>query len=106
TGNLGSAVLFSDSTFLSFISESFTPGSRLRFTLTITTSEDDGEFPDRFTFAILDRSGTPIPTLAPAGDSLFGFDLPSSANVDAFATDQSRGPVAGGPIAIDAPLLD
>lgn len=106
SGALESGVNITDVSPLNFFSESFSPGQFLRFTLTLTTGDDDGGTPDRITLYILDASGNPIPTLSPSADFLLGSDLGSTFPLPtAFGTDATRSPSAGNPILIDAPIV-
>src|SRR5215471_8433421 len=63
-GALETGLTITDTSPLNLFSEAFSPGQFLRFTLTVTTNDDDGGIPDRVVFYILDRSGKPIPTLS------------------------------------------
>ncbi|MFN0172994.1 MAG: PEP-CTERM sorting domain-containing protein [Bryobacteraceae bacterium] len=78
----------------------------LDFSIDLTSNDDGGGTPDRFTFSLLDSSGVPIPTLAPFGDYFLGVDLGSSAPVfDSWGSDTSRSPSSGNPISISAPTI-
>jgi hypothetical protein len=106
SGSLESGLTITDTSPLNLFSEGFSPGQVLRFTVTLTTNDDGGGTPDRITFYVLDASGTPVPTLAPAADYLLGIDLGSAPSAPAaFGTDPSRSPSNGNPIAISAPTL-
>jgi hypothetical protein len=106
SGSLESGLTITDASPLNLFSEGFSPGQVLRFTVTLTTNDDGGGTPDRITFYVLDASGTPVPTLAPAADYLLGIDLGSAPSAPAaFGTDPSRSPSNGNPIAISAPTL-
>jgi hypothetical protein len=107
TGTLNSGVAISDSSFLNFIAEAFTPGATLRFTLTTTwTDGESSGIPDRMAFEILDASGTPIPTQAPVGDVLFGVDLGSDGSAaEVYGSDTSRTPTGGTPLALATPTI-
>ena len=105
-GSLESGIVMTDGSPLSLFSEAFSPGQFLRFTVLLTTSDDDGGIPDRLVFYILDSSGNPIPSLSPAADFLVGIDLRSAgAAVESFGTDRTRSPSNGNPIAINAPTV-
>jgi hypothetical protein len=108
TGSLSSTVSLTDTNFFNQFIQGFTPGSSLQFQLSLTTNVDGGGTPDQFSFAILDSSGTEIPTQA--GEFL---DFFLSVNIDSsnptvqtFASDPTRTPVAGGgAITMDAPQI-
>ncbi|MGA2214964.1 MAG: choice-of-anchor X domain-containing protein, partial [Bryobacteraceae bacterium] len=101
-----SGAVITDSSVLSFIGEGFTAGTQLTFTLGLTLNDDAGGIPDRLTFFIVDSSGVPLPTLAPAGDYFLGVSLGSSGPVfAAYASDPSRSPSAGDPVSIPAPTI-
>jgi hypothetical protein len=105
SGDLVNGVTITDSSFLNLFSETFTPGSTLRFTMSIT-SADNGDIPDRLTFFILDNFGNAIPTQSPTADFLAGIDLVSSgAAPESFGADTTRSPSSGNPIAIAAPVI-
>jgi hypothetical protein len=97
TGNLTSGVSLTDSSFFNQFIQGFTPGSALSFRLSLSTNVDSGGTPDEFSFAILDHTGTEIPTLASFFDVFVQIDI-DSANpiVRTFATDTSRTPEGGG----------
>lgn len=106
TGNLASGLTLTDSSFFNQFIQTFTPGSTLSFMLSLTTNLDGGGTPDEFTFAILDNTGTEIPTSNPNFFDVFvQIDIDSlSPSVGTFATDANRSPTAGGlPIDIAAP---
>ncbi|HZO88528.1 MAG TPA: NF038129 family PEP-CTERM protein [Chthonomonadaceae bacterium] len=84
TGDLASTVGLGDTTAFSEFAQSFTPGDALRFGLQLTNNPDMSGISDQFAFAILDGSGTAIPTEGP-GNALFTVDLASGA-VQAFGT--------------------
>jgi hypothetical protein len=105
TGNLTSAVSLTDSSFFNQFIQGFTPGNGLSFWLSLSTNLDSGGTPDEFSFAILDHTGTEIPTLASFFDVFVQIDINSTNPVvRTFATDTSRMPEGGGgPINIAAP---
>ncbi len=104
-GEVTSTVSLVDSTFLSFLIQPFTPGANLSFTISTTTIADQGGTLDQFSFAILDSTGTAIPTQGgPYFDVFLAVDLNSPPNIQTFASDTTRLPAAGGPpIAMEAP---
>jgi|SRR6478609_455917 len=97
-GDISSSVTLSDSSFLNFFSQQFTPGSTLTFTLSLTGSIEGGNTPDHFAFSILDQTMKPIPTKGGLFFDVFlAIDLDSvSPALQMFASDAQRLPVAGG----------
>ena len=114
-GDLSSSVLFQDSSFLNMYTQGFNVGSALSFGIDMTTFLDSGDTPDQFSFAILDNTGTEIPTTALGilgSDVLVSIDIVPSlassagvrglssaigvARVQVFATDATRTPIGGG----------
>jgi hypothetical protein len=72
-----------------------------------TAGRSSSGIPDRLTVFILDGSGTPIATLAPAGDFLIGIDLTSEdASPEVFGSDSSRPTFTGAPISIPRSTVD
>lgn len=111
SGDLASGFMLDDHTsFFNEFIQAFAPGKSLSFTMTITTQQDPNAFPDLVSFAILDRTGTEIPTL---GLSTTGSDVFLMANIDSdrprlllFGSDATRAPSGGGPpISMDAPVI-
>ena len=103
-GDLGSSIEITDNSFLNEFTQGFTPGDQLQFQLDLTTNVDDGGTPDQFTMAILDSSGSQIPTTS-FFDVFVEIDI-DSANpaILTSASDPSQDTVAGGaPIFLDAP---
>jgi hypothetical protein len=98
TGNLVSGITLTDSGFFNQFIQGFTPGSSLSFRLNLSTNVDTGGTPDQFTFAILDRTGTELPTLAPSFFDVFIQVDIDSANplVHTYGTDTNRIPAGGG----------
>ncbi len=110
TGNLASSVTLTDTGLLNDFAQEFTPGSVLDFDLTLTNRADASGTPDEFTFAILDSSGTELPTLglANVGSDVFLLtDLTGDPlNLQAFASDDTQSPAGGGtPLTIAAPTI-
>lgn len=60
SGNAGSSITLTDSSFFNQFVQQFTPGSQLGLRLALTTNVDSGGIPDQFTFAILDSSGVEL----------------------------------------------
>ena len=106
SGSLAAGVTISDSSFLNLFYQQFAPGLQLSFSLGLTSNDDLGGTPDRFSFFVLDSSGVALPTLSPAGDYFLGADLGSAGPVfDAWASDPSRAPSVGNPVSISAPTI-
>jgi len=107
SGSLETGVSITDTSFLSLFGEQFAPGLHLSFSLDLTSNDDADGIPDRLTLYILDSSGVPLPTLAPAGDYFLGVDLGSAGPVfDVWGSDPSQAPSAGGnPVSIPAPTV-
>jgi hypothetical protein len=98
TGNLTSGITLTDSSFFNQFIQGFTPGSSLSFRLNLSTNGDSGGTPDQFSFAILDKTGTELPTLAPSFFDVFIEVDIDSANplVHTYGTDTNRIPAGGG----------
>src|SRR5262249_21980107 len=73
-------------------------GSSLAFRLQLTTNVDSITGPDSFVFSILDRTGTPIPTLDPSGvDNFLAITINSMDPMPlSYGSDPSRPPAGGG----------
>ena len=95
SGDLSTAIVLTDTTFLNFAMQGFTPGASLSFRIALTTNLDAGT-PDAFAFSILDSSGFPIPTLDPTfADTLLTVNIDSANPIYlTYATDLARGDVA------------
>jgi hypothetical protein len=105
SGDLGSMVTMTDSSFFNEFDQVFTPGATLTFRLALTNNADSGS-PDEFSLGILDNTGVEIPTLDPGGALLVVDITPGSTVVSTFATDGTLSPAAGGsPISIPAPTV-
>ncbi|MBZ5489495.1 MAG: NF038129 family PEP-CTERM protein [Acidobacteriia bacterium] len=98
SGDINSSVTLSDSSFLNFFSQQFTPGSTLTFTLSLTGSVEAGSTPDHFAFSILDQAFKAMPTKGGLFFDVFlAIDLDSpNPTLQTFASDPQRLPVAGG----------
>lgn len=106
TGSMESGISMTDSSFIDIFSEQFLAGQQLSFTLGFTSNDDAGGTPDAFTFFVLDSSGVPIPTLAPAGNYFLTVALGSSGPVfSVFGSNPSRPLSVGGPVNISAPTV-
>lgn len=81
SGNLGSGVLLTDSSFSNAFGQFFTAGSTLSFTLDLTTNVDLGGTPDQFSMYVYDPNTNPIAaTTDPTGlDSLLAINLNSAS---------------------------
>jgi hypothetical protein len=106
TGDLGSSITMTDSSFFNQFIQGFSPGISLSFQLALTTNLDSGGAPDEFSLSILDSSGVEIPTLGPANAFLI-IDINSATpSTSAFASDTGQSPnAAGPPIDIGAPQI-
>lgn len=98
SGDIGSSVSLTDSTFLNFFSQQFTPGNALTFSLSLTGNVEAGSTPDHFAFSILDQTLKPIPTKGGLFFDVFlAIDLDSTnPALQTFASDPQRLPLAGG----------
>lgn len=98
SGDLSSTVSLTDSNFLNFFAQSFTPGSRLSFLLSLSTNVVGGGVPDHFSFSILDRTGADIPTQGGSFFDVFvAIDITSpNPPVQIFGSDPNRVPQGGG----------
>jgi hypothetical protein len=106
SGSLETGIGITDTSFLSVFSEQFAPGLQLRFTLGITSNGDAGGIPDGFTLYILDSSGVPLPTLAPAGEYFLAADIGASGPIfSAYGSDRSRTPSVGRAATIPTPTI-
>ncbi len=86
----------SDSSFFNSFTQQFTPGDLLLFDLLLTTNVDAGGTPDLFSFALLQGSGSEIPTLGP-GDVLLSVDIAPQLRVQTFRSDLTRTSINIGP---------
>jgi hypothetical protein len=68
TGNIGSSIVFNNSSPFQELFQTFTPGTSLRFDV-LLTQNPESVTPDAFAFAILDKNLNNIPTSG-LGDSL------------------------------------
>jgi len=97
TGSLGTSVTLRDSSFVNSFTQPFVPGNRLSFLAMITNNTDVGPNPDEFSFAILDRTGTELPTTSRFFDAFFTINNTSpNQTIGAFSSDPTRLPQAGG----------
>lgn len=75
-GSLGSTVTLNDSNwYLNDFYQSFTPGSWLSFTVSLSNWADAGPTPDKFSFAILDGAVINLPTLSLGSDTFLEVNL-------------------------------
>ena len=106
TGSLETGISLTDSSFVNLFTEQFAPGLALSFTLTLTNNDNPNGIPDGLTIFLVDASGVPLPTMAPAGDYFLTSALESGGPVfDAYGSDQSRAPYVGNPVSIPAPTI-
>lgn len=100
SGDLGSVVTITDTSFLNIFTQGFTAGAVLGFRLTLSTNVS-GFVPDQFSMAILDSTGFEIPTMALYSfgtDAFIIIDIDSATPaLNTFSSDLSRAPNAGGP---------
>lgn len=105
SGSLETSVTLVDSDLIALFTESFSSGTILRLSVSLTTNDDEGGVPDRLTMFIVDSAGRRVPTLASGGDFFFGVDLTSAGGLpEAFGSDTSRAPTVGGPISFNTPV--
>jgi hypothetical protein len=105
TGSLSTSVKLAETGFLNEFTQQFNPGASLSFDLDLGTEVAAHSFPDEFTFAILDRTGSDLPTTGPF-DVFLSVDVAASPLVGSFGSDPSRAPVGGGaPLKIPAAAL-
>jgi hypothetical protein len=104
SGDVSSGVSMTDTMFFNQFVQQFMPGSRVGFRLELTGVPDPSGVPDQFSFAILDRSGTELPTLGPF-DVFLLIDIDSALPMPSvYGGDPGRRPAAGGrPLSIPAP---
>lgn len=106
SGDMTTGITIVDTSFLNSFIQGFTPGSYLRFSLSLSGAADAGGVPDQFSFAILDSSGFEIPYLS-AFNAALVINLTDSGHVIQTAgTDSGIPPFGGGePIAMGAPVI-
>lgn len=112
-GALTTGVTLGTSSFLNDFQQSFLPQGTLAFDLSLTTdpANPPRDPADGFSFAILDNTGTEIPTLGffdIGSDVLLSMDLDGSGapHILTYATDDSVPPAGGTtPITMDAPVV-
>lgn len=104
TGDAGTSITITESSFFNQFIQQFTPGNQLDFHLELTTNLQPAGVPDEFTFSILDSSGSELPTQS-FFDVFVEVDINSTnPAVQTFASDPTQSPAAGGPpIDIAAP---
>jgi hypothetical protein len=105
SGTLPGSLTLTDTSFFSQYIQSFTPGSTLSFTLSVTNNVDAGGVPDEFSFAILDKTAHEIPSTG-LGDALVLVDINSAhPTLLSFPSDTSRNAGGGAPIALAAATI-
>jgi hypothetical protein len=83
-------VTLADTAFFSELFQGFSPGNRLTFQISLSTTPDAGGTPDQFSFAILDGNLHEIPTKGPANE-LLSVNLGSSnPQISTFASDLNQ----------------
>jgi len=106
SGDLTSGITMMDSGVYNDFRQSFSPGSTLQFQVSLTTTVDAGAPPDQLMFALVDNTGSRIPTQGPNNIFLEFILDGSPPSIVSYASDSSTPPVGGGdPIAIDAPQV-
>ncbi len=100
SGSLSSGVLLHDTAFFNDYSEDFTPGTLLKFDVSITNVFNPSGIPDLFTLAILDNLGFEIPTTGFA-DEFFAFSLEGGSP----PVVTTAGSAPGAEFSIEAPLV-
>lgn len=96
-GTLSSAVSLTDHGQVNSFAQTFTPGSSLTFSISVTTNVEVGAILDEFTFSILDNSLAPIPTMAEYPlDVFLSINLAPKTIIHTYASDVNRNPAAGG----------
>jgi hypothetical protein len=104
SGGLSSQIILTDSTFFNYFTQLFQPGDTLTFNLSATTNVDAGSIPDQFSFAILDSTGSELPTTDPLGAFVELSISSLSPEPLAYASNPTLAPVGGGgPIDVPAP---
>ena len=99
-GGPSSITLDDTAAFFSEYYHEFTPGTYLKFNVSMTTVVDSGSTPDQFSFAILDNSVAEIPTFG-LGDSFVSVDINSLTPLIQSFKSNSSDPS----INIDAPAI-
>lgn len=90
TGDLGSSIVLTDSTFFNEVFQQFTPTSLLQFQVNLTTNVDLGSTPDEFTFAILwGSSQLDIPTTNP-NSAFLTIDITNPLTITSSASDPNQ----------------
>jgi hypothetical protein len=107
SGELSSVVTLTNTSFLNLLVENFSPGKTLSFQVSVTGERNPGGYPAGLAILILDGSGTPLATLAPAGDYFLSVGLTSEDPFPkVYGSDPSRPPFTGTAISIPAPRID
>lgn len=96
-GQLSSSIGLIDSERANTLEQCFIPGDRLEFDLVLSTNLD-GDIPDGFVLAILDKTGSPIPTVAGGPFDVFATVYIDSENpsLQLYGGDGERSPSGGG----------
>ncbi len=105
SGTLPGSLTLADTSFFSQYIQTFTPGNTLSFILSVTNNVDSGGVPDEFSFAILDKTNSEIPSTG-LGDALVLVDIDSAnPTLLSFPSDTSRNAGGGKPIALAAATI-
>jgi hypothetical protein len=106
SGSLSTSLKITDSEFLNQFTQQFTPGGMLSFDVDLTTGLNTTSAAVGFSFAILDRTLAPLPTVGLADALVFVNVDAENPIVEAFPGDPTRGPAGGGPpISLTAPEI-
>ncbi len=107
SGDIRSKVVLKANSPDNYLSQGFTPGSQLSFTVTYTNNVADSEILDSFNFGILDSNFSELPTQGgDIFDSFLQIDFNSDVpDVSTFASDPTFPTTAGQYLTIDAPLV-
>jgi hypothetical protein len=88
-GSIASSIALTDTEFFNALTQPFTAGPALVFSLALTTNAAAAGSPDRFALAILDASGAAIPTTGLA-EELLGIDITRPLTMTTSGSDLTR----------------
>ena len=105
SGDIRSQVILKANSPDNYLSQGFTPGSQLSFTVNYTNNVADAEILDSFDFAVLDSNFVELPTQGgDIFDSFLQIDFNSDVpDISTFASDPTIPTSAGEFLTIDAP---